>query len=70
MTGRCIPCSVSVVSGDSEAAGDVNVDNQTDLSDLVMLNHMLLGRFPQEMPHLKVLTSTVTGIWTTVTFCC
>ena len=44
--GQVHTCSVSVVSGDSEAAGDVNVDNQTDLSDLVMLNHMLLGQIP------------------------
>ena len=44
--GQVHTCSVRVVSGDSEAAGDVNVDNQTDLSDLVMLNHMLLGQIP------------------------
>ena len=44
--GQVYTCIVTVVSGGSEASGDVNADNQTDLSDLVLLNHMMLGQIP------------------------
>lgn len=42
--GQVYSCQVTVLAADSQSSGDVNGDSQTDLSDLVTLNKILVGQ--------------------------
>lgn len=42
--GRTGTTEVTVLAADTQSSGDVNGDSQTDLSDLVTLNKILVGQ--------------------------
>ena len=42
--GQVYSCQVTVLAADTQSSGDVNGDSQTDLSDLVTLNKILVGQ--------------------------
>lgn len=44
MQGRCIPARSLSWRQTAQSSGDVNGDSQTDLSDLVTLNKILVGQ--------------------------